>query len=128
MAREDVGRVTFCHQGLNRHQQKRRHKRKLKQKYAMKWDYSNVKLFEEKMRDDASEDTLWNRKHPKRNGGFEYWNDYYLSGRRKFAKKCSDGRIRQRFRSMLANMDPDEIPAYKGADHEKEFDYNWTIW
>lgn len=120
------------HQGLNRHELVRRHKRKMKQKYAVSgWDYcTNLKLLEAKRRAEVEEDDWWIRKHPHRarNGGFTYWDYFDISGRRGFAKKQTSKQIRSHYREMLSHMDPEDIPAYKGSDYEKEFDYNWTIW
>ena len=77
---------------------------------------------------DAEEDTYWNRRHPPRNGGWEYWRIYYLTGPRQYAKKCTDRRIRQKYRQMIHHMDPEDVTALRGSDYEKEFDYNWEIW
>ena len=125
--------MTPCHQGLNRYAQKRRHIRKTKQRYAQgQGNYTNVKLLEDKERAEAADESnlLWakNYSHRVRNGGFTYWDKFYISGRRGYAKKCSDKKIRAHFREMLAHKDPDEIPIYRGKDHEKEFDYNWEVW
>lgn len=118
---------------MNRNARKRRHKRIQQEKYMKKYSggsASNLKLFEQKKRDDAEEyaDSLWGRKHPARNGGWEYWQQWYISGRRKFAKKCSNKRIRQKYRIMSEHMDHDDVPAPQRADYEKEYDYAWTIW
>lgn len=123
--------MTYTHQGLNRYARKRRHKRKMKEKYAKNRSYSNVKLLEDTDREETARGDNWwiiKHGHRARNGGFTYWDNFYISGRRGNAKKCSDKRIRSHFREMLAHMDPDEIPAYRGKDHEKEYDYKWEVW
>lgn len=124
--------MTAMHQGYSRYQQMRRHKRKLKEKYAKsRWDYrENIKLLEAEEREKADRDDWFYRRGPKylRNGGFMYWQDFSISGSRQYAKKYSDKRIRQRFREMLSKMDYEDVPAYHGKDHEKEFDYNWAVW
>lgn len=118
---------------INRYALKRRHKRKIKKKHMLRYSGGadqNLKIFEDRLRRDAEEyaDTWWRRKHPPRNGGYEYWGECYLSGRRKFAKKFSDKRIRQKYRQMIRNLDPEDVTAPRGSDYEKEFDYAWTIW
>lgn len=113
---------------LNRHAQKRRHKQKLEQQYTNKYGYSSVHNLREKKMLEAEEDHWWNRKHPPRNNGWEYWRIWYLTGPRQYAKKYTDKRIRQKYRRMIKKFDPDEVTAPKGADYEKEYDYAWTIW
>ena len=63
-----------------------------------------------------------------RNNGWEYWTEWYMSGRRQYAKKYSDKRIRQKYRQMISNMDPEDVTTLRGADYEKEYDYAWTVW
>ena len=66
-----------------------------------------------------------------RNGGYEYWQLYYLTGPRKYAKDCTNSVIRAFYRNLLNTHDPDELDdaqALSGSDYEKMFDYNWTIW
>ena len=119
----------------NRFSRKRLHKRKLEQRFARSYFYGttapgDVRLLRDKlMRDfDEEQDSWWMKKHPPRNHGWEYWKTYYLTGRRQYAKKYSDKRIRQKYRQMISKYDPEEVTAPKGADYEKEFDYDWTIW
>lgn len=114
----------------NRYARKKKHKKKLEKQYATKYGEYNTKTLRDRLQREAEEDTdsLWSRKHPPRNGGWEYWKIWYISGRRGFAKKYSDRKIRQKYRKMISKYDPDDIPVYKGADHEKEYNYNWTIW
>ena len=120
---------------LNRYALKRRHKRKLEKHYADVYRYGSAspgdvrKLREELMREAEDDAYAWYyKRHPKRNHGWEYWKVYYLTGRRQFAKKYSDKRIRQRYRQKIRKMDPEDVTAPRGSDYEKEFDYNWTIW
>lgn len=114
----------------SRYFQKREHKRKLKKKYAVKYGWSNVRLLQDKEERDAEEykDTYWGRKHPPRNNGWTYWRIWYISGRRGYAKKYSDKRIRQKYRQMVRKQDPDDVTAPRGADYQKEYEYNWTVW
>ena len=113
---------------LNRHAQKRKHKRIMKQKYGRGLYTScrtNLKLHEQECRE-------WNEDCPNaRNGGYEYWQLYYLTGPRKYAKSCTNRVIRAMYRDMLNCFDGDcldDIPALRGSDYEKLFDYNWTVW
>ena len=115
----------------NRYAQKRQHKREMKKRYMRKYAcgvYHNLKLFEDKLREEGSQDTLWNRKHPPRNGGYEYWDEFFYSGKRQYAKKYSDKRIRQKYRQLIKKLDHEDVTAPRGADYEKEYDYWWTIW
>lgn len=116
----------------NRYARKRRHKRELEKKYAKKYAYGSgqydVQWLREKLRREAQEDNWWIRKHPPKNNGWEYWRIYYLSGRRGYAKKYSDKRIRQKYRQMIRHLDLEDVTALRGSDYEKEYDYNWTIW
>lgn len=120
------------HGNMNRHQMLRTHKRKMKERYAVNlFDYhDNIKLHEDECRAWAEENrnSYWYRKHPPRNGGYEYWSQSSRSGRKQALKRHSNKRIRQQYREMLANNDADEIPAYRGADYEKAYDYWWELW
>ena len=125
--------MTFHHQGYSRYGRKRRHKRILKERYVKRFgdQFANIRLFEDAAREKVmGKGEWWYRRHPymKRNGGFTYWQQCYLSGPRTYAKRQTNRRIRNRYRGMIANMDPENIPAYRGSDHEKEYDYNWTVW
>lgn len=74
-------------------------------------------------------ESFWGRRHQDlRNGGYQYWNEFYLSGPRGFAKRSTNRRIRQQYREMIANNDPEDIMAHQGSEYQKEFDYAWTIW
>ncbi len=118
----------------NRYARKRRHKRELEKRYARQYMYGcgeySVPVLRNRLIAEAEKDadTWWGRKHPARNRGWEYWRTYYLSGRRGFAKKYSDKRIRQKYRQLIHRCDPEDVPAPKGAEYEKDFDYDWTIW
>lgn len=118
---------------MNRHAEKRRHKRIQQKQYMTMYSFgrrSNLKLFMNTMRDQAEEDanTWWCRKHPARNGGWEYWRRFYMSGSRRFAKQYTNRKIRQKYRTMLSNTDHEDAVALHGADYEKEFDYEYTVW
>jgi len=118
---------------LNRHAMKRKHIREQEKKYAKGYCYGrrgqhSISYLRDKLREEAAEDNWYNRRYPKRNGGWEYWKSYYLTGPRQFAKKCTDRRIRQKYRQIIHHYDPEDVTAPHGADYEKEYDYAWTIW
>lgn len=62
-----------------------------------------------------------------RNHGFEYWQESYLSGCRRFAKNLTNRVIRAKYRDLIRSAEEDVI-ALNGSEYEKEFDYNWTVW
>lgn len=117
----------------NRYARKRMHKREMEKQYAKRYAYGrpgmyNVRILRDRLEREANEDTWWNRKHPARNHGWEYWKTCYLSGMRGYAKKYSDKRIRQKYRQMIKHFDPEDVYAPRGADYEKEYDYACTVW
>lgn len=113
---------------LNRYAEKRRHKRKLKQKYGYglyEGYHTNLCMHEQECRE------RWGDMRNARNGGYQYWQSYYLTGPRQYAKFCTNRAIRAMYRDMMRNLDAedaDDIPALTGADYEKIFDYEWCIW
>lgn len=115
-------------QRLNRHALMRKHKRNLKKKYGygLYTGYrSNPHLMETEYRDKYG-----NCKNA-RNGGYEYWRHYYLTGPRQHAKHCTNRAIRAIYRDLLNKIDAesmDDVQALSGSDYEKLFDYMWTIW
>lgn len=116
---------------INRYAAKRKHKRKLKQRHAMLYDgnSTNIDLVRQRCQDD-SDSWLWWAKHHPRNGGYEYWNQFYLSGPRRYAKDCTNSVIRARYRDMLRVIDEEDmedIQALTGSDYEKMFDFWWTL-
>lgn len=116
---------------MNRYARKRRHKRNLERQYANQYhNGSSVRVLRDKLMLEAEEhaDSWWYKKHPPRNNGWNYWQICYFTGMRQYAKKYSDKRIRQKYRQMIKKLDPEDVTAPKGADYEKEFDYNWVIW
>lgn len=122
----------FVSKRMRRYVNKRKHKKRLKQRHAMVCDGCRTNL--DKVRQRYQDpDFLWWRDH-ERNGGYEYWQQLYRSGARKFAKDATNSVIRARYRDLLNNLDMDdmdmldEIQALAGADYEKMFDFFWTIW
>lgn len=109
---------------LNRHAMKMRHKHEMQKRYMRKYGgYQNLKIFEEEIR---RQNHGWYKSQ--RNGGWDYWSEWYLTGSRQYAKKYSDKRIRQKYRQMIKKLSPEDVTAPRGADYEKEYDYAWTIW
>lgn len=113
---------------LNRHAMMRKHKRNLKKKYGygLYSGYrSNTKLHEEWCREK------YGGCRNARNGGYEYWQNYYLTGPRQYAKDCTNRVIRAFYRDLINSLDADsleDVQALTGSDYEKMYDYNWTIW
>ena len=114
---------------VNRYALMRKHKRKMKQKFLRHFSLQqyedSIRMLEAQLREDNPH---YNRG---RNGGFEYWQNSYLSGKRKFAKRSTNRVIRSRYRDMLRNADEEQLEdmrGLRGSDYEKEFDYAWTIW
>ena len=114
---------------LNRHARMRQHKRELKKKHAANsWCQFDTRIDEERAHRNYEEDkdSKW---VDKRNEGYDYWNHCYLSGRRRFAKDCTNRKIRNIYRNLIASGEfLDDVIAPKGSDYEKFFDYLWTIW
>ena len=115
-------------QYINRHAVKSKHKREMKKRYGhgLYTTYrTNTKLHEAECRDKYGD------RPNARNGGYEYWKVYYLSGPRKFAKNSTNRVIRCAYRDMLRTLNNealDDVQALTGADYEKMYDYDWTIW
>lgn len=118
---------------LNRYAKKRKHKRLLQQRYMREYgarSYGSLQEFRDEMIDkyESEKDTWWMKRHPARNYGYVYWKPVYLSGRRKYAKKYSDKRIRQKYRIMIRSLDPEDVDAPRRGHYVREFDYDWTVW
>ena len=113
---------------LNRYAEKRRHKMKLKKKYGYGL-YEGYRTNLRRHEDECRE--RWGDTRNARNGGYQYWQAYYLTGPRQYAKEATNSVIRAMFRGLLRNLsedDMDEVPLFKGSDYEKTYDYYWTIW
>lgn len=113
---------------LNRYAAKRKHKREQKKKYGHGL-YTTYRTNLRRHEDECRE--RWGDTRNARNGGYEYWQAYYLTGRRRYAKEATNGIIRAMFRDMLQNItedDMEDIPVFRGADYEKAYDYMWTVW
>ena len=112
----------------NRYTELRKHKRKMKQRYGhgLYTTYrTNLKMHEQECREKYGD------MRNARNGGYDYWKIYYLTGPRQYAKFCTNRVIRAMYRDLLRNLtedDMEDIQAFNGSDYEKAFDYDWTIW
>ena len=113
---------------INRHAMMRKHKRRMKKKYGYglyNGYRTNIRLHEDECRENYGDCKN------ARNGGYEYWQSYYLTGPRQYAKNCTNRVIRAIYRDMLNTLDADaleDVQALRGSDYEKMYDYNWTIW
>ena len=116
---------------LNRYARKCKHKHVQKKRHAVKFGRYDPRFDEDEARGDYIEDVV-NFPRAKwlehRNGGYAYWDEFYLSGSRRFAKQSTNRKIRSEFRDLLANEHHDNIPTLRGSDYEKWFDYLWTIY
>ena len=117
---------------LNRHAKVRQHKRREKKQYGIWFDghSTNLKLTEAKCRREHK-CRYGLCRYVERNGGYAYWRKLYLSGKRRYAKECTNRVIRARYRDML-NVIPeenlDEVPALRCSDYERQFDFEYSIW
>ena len=97
----------------NRYTNKHKHKNTLKRKHWRWWGYYETKKYEQENFSD------YDRK---------YWKEFYLSGPRQYAKSETNAKIRSFFRNKLNGYDFEDLDALRGADYQKEYDYNWTLW
>lgn len=113
---------------LNRHAMMRKHKRKMKQKYGRGlYEGYRTNL---RMHEDWCRENYGNCRNA-RNGGYEYWQTYYLTGPRQYAKEQTNGVIRAFYRDLINSLDIEDledVQALTGSDYEKMYDYDWTIW
>lgn len=69
----------------------------------------------------------WKWQDP-RNGGYNYWIDFSLSGPKQCAKDCTNRRIRSKFKQLLSKEDFENIMTLQGSDYAKEYDYWWAVY
>ena len=112
---------------LNRYARKRQHKRELKRKHAIAFQKYDIGVDEDYCR-RSHEEFEGSKYDDGRNGGYNYWNQFYLSGPRRYAKYCTNRKIRSMYRALLTNEILSEIVAPQGSDYEKLFDFWWTIY
>lgn len=115
---------------VNRWQRKKQHKRELKRSYANHNGYFNLREYEqhEKEKYERDKDYWLRRVDDPRNGGYQYWNRWYLSGNRKIARRATERKIRQAFREMLHKMDLEDVRGDSNSDYRKRHDFWWEIW
>lgn len=107
---------------LNHYARKRQHKREMQKHHARQNGRFDPRLDAEYWCGEIS------KYNDSRNYGYHYWDRCYLSGPRQYAKYCTNRRIRNHYRMLVANDRLSEIIALRGSDYEKEFDYMWTVW
>lgn len=111
----------------NRYANKRKHKINMKRKYGYglyEGYRSNIWLHENECKEKCMSPHA-------RNGGYEYWKAYYISGCRRYAKCCTNRAIRAYYRDQIRRLDRDgmeDVSALRGADYEKMYDYVNAIW
>lgn len=127
---------------MNRYARKRNGKRKQKRRYlAGAGNYSNTTTYlrSQEMPSWWPEERreYWDRISDPRNGGWQYWQQYDMSGPKGYARRSTNRRIRSQFRNELSTpgiggLDEicdgfEDIPAMRHADYQKCFDYWWII-
>lgn len=118
-------------QRVNGYRKKRIHKHKMKQRHIDNWFYGKngrtrtmtwpeFRAYAEK----ALSEPIYGqyRQHI-----LDYWEQYYLTGPRQYAKKETARRARQQFREAINKCvdwnDFEGLPPY-----HKIFDYDWMVW
>lgn len=115
----------------NRHEKKRLHKYELKKKHARRYGTYYASIDELDAKEDFERDLIsgaLSKYHDSRNGGYNYWVDFSLTGPRQYAKYCTNRKIRAMYRNLASHPDHEHVPALRGSQYEKEFDYEYTIW
>lgn len=107
---------------LNRYARKKQHKWEMKKRHT-KGLYTRIKSPAQDEMDMRS----WDRRD-KRNGGYTYWETWYISGTRAYAKQCTNRRIRQKYRELIGRGEFEDICVLSGGEYGKEFDYWWTVY
>lgn len=107
----------------NHYEKKRKHIRDLKKKHAV--DSGAFDCNEDKI--NSQKELKESQASDPRNDGYYYWKRVFISDRRSCAKTCTNGRIRARYRSLIANKNFEDIIGYKNSDYEKEYDYNGGV-
>lgn len=114
----------------NRYARKRQHIDEQKKKHAIAWQVYDAGIDERKEKRSYAEDVASGYKHcDPRNGGYQYWTEFYLSGPKSYAKECTNRKIRAKYRDLFnSGEDHDHIMGLKGSQYEKEFDFWWTVY
>lgn len=101
----------------NRYANKMKHKQIQKNRYRRKYLHGYRAASWEDYKAHADE---WDN--------LEYWRGYYLSGVKDFARGCTNGILRARFREEAAHGNYDDMFAPQYASYKKFFDYWWTVY
>lgn len=109
---------------MNRRERKLHHKKMMKKAYTKTYGYTS----EEECKKRYDEWLEWNMNPDPRNGGYYYWQRFYLSGRRKYAKSETNNKIRARYRNVKIEEDLESVCAPSKSGYQKEYDYNWIVW
>ena len=113
----------------NRYSRKPQHIYKQKKRHAVRYNHYDAGLDEREERrkfiEDLENGYNWN---DPRNGGYHYWEEFYLTGPRAYAKSCTNRKIRAKYRDMINREDPEHIMGLKGSQYEKEYDFRWTLY
>lgn len=116
--------------GSNRYSRRKQHKREMKKRYAKLMRFpGSVKEHEMSERRSAEEyaDSYWLRKHPPRNGGYEYWARCSHNRRRAQYKRMASKQVRRAFKEALANEDYEDIMAANNSVYRKIYDLWWEL-
>lgn len=108
---------------VNGYARKQLHKNKMKKRYCKKFYYC------------SGAETTWNElvakyeNYPDWNGRtcLDYWRDWFISGKRKDAKRFTSHKIRASFRREIVREDFEDITNLTNSDYRKYFDYWWYI-
>ena len=101
---------------MNRYERLKMSKFKRKRKIANKWYYGGG--------DNCSWDQI-QLEYP----DAQYWKDWHYSRIRKYARECTEGIIRSKFRRSVLNSSLDEDVGFGSArsHYRKHFDFWWTV-
>lgn len=112
---------------LNHYARKRMHKKKMKKAYAKTWYY-------------GSSCGSWNSiclevergDYPYSPKALNYWNTFYLSGCRKYAKSCTSATLRAENRKLdylVRHDDYEDFPQNtRKGDYRRYYDYGWCVY
>lgn len=98
----------------NRYERMQKDKAKIKKRIANKWYYGGGNA------------CSW-EKILQRYPDAEYWKDWSFSGVRKYAKDCTEGIIRSRYRNLALSTDEEIGFGSRKSHYRKYFDYWWTV-
>ena len=101
---------------MNHYERKQISKQKQKRRTANKWFYGGG--------NNCSWDAILCNYPDAR-----YWKEWHFSGIRKYAKDCTEGILRSKYRSsILAGLDENISFGSRRSHYRKHFDYWWTVY